>query len=90
MKTKTKQLFAVMLILIGLLSLTSCKKSDPGDDLPGNTVFGVDDLPGKKIGVQLGTTGDIYVSAYEGDEDNTKVERYSKAADAVEGGAKHE
>ncbi len=84
MKTKTKQLFAVMLILIGLLSLTSCKKSDPGDDLPGNTVFGVDDLPGKKIGVQLGTTGDIYVSAYEGDEDNTKVERYSKAADAVE------
>ena len=43
----------------------------------------VDDLPGKKIGVQLGTTGDIYVSDYEGDEAGTVVERYNKANDAI-------
>ena len=33
---------------------------------------------GRKIGVQLGTTGDIYVSDYENDGSGTKVERYNK------------
>ena len=40
----------------------------------------VDDLAGKKIGVQLSTTGDIYASDDYG-EDN--VEKYNKGADAV-------
>ena len=44
----------------------------------------VDDLEGAKIGVQLGTTGDIYVSDYENDGSDTKVERYNKGADAVQ------
>ena len=43
-----------------------------------------DDLEGKKIGVQLGTTGDIYVSDYENDGSGTTVERYNKGADAVQ------
>ena len=43
----------------------------------------IDDLEGKVIGVQLGTTGDIYVSDYEGDEAGTTVERYNKGNDAV-------
>ena len=43
----------------------------------------VDDLIGKTIGVQLGTTGDIYATDYENDG-TAKVERYSKAADAVQ------
>lgn len=34
-------------------------------------ITGADDLEGAKIGVQLGTTGDIYVSDYEGDEAGT-------------------
>ena len=46
-------------------------------------VHGVDDLPGKKIGVQIGTVGDTYASDYEGDEAGTVVERYSKGNDAV-------
>lgn len=46
-------------------------------------VHGVDDLPGKKIGVQIGTVGDTYASDYEGDEAGTIVERYSKGNDAV-------
>lgn len=46
-------------------------------------INGVDDLPGKKIGVQLGTTGDIYASDYEGDEAGTTIERYNKGNDAI-------
>ena len=38
----------------------------------------------KKIGVQLGTTGDIYVSDYETDGSNTIVERYNKGSDAIQ------
>ena len=40
------------------------------------------DLAGKAIGVQLGTTGDIYVSDPENVKD-AKIERFSKGADAV-------
>lgn len=47
------------------------------------TIASIDDLPGKIIGVQLGTTGDIYASDYEGDEEGTVVERYNKGNDAV-------
>jgi polar amino acid transport system substrate-binding protein len=42
-----------------------------------------DDLTGKAIGVQLGTTGDLdYATPLEG-QDGTTVERYNKGADAV-------
>ena len=44
----------------------------------------IDDLEGKSIGVQLGTTGDIYASDYEGDKAGTKIERYNKGTDAVQ------
>lgn len=42
-------------------------------------IASVDDLAGKTIGVQLGTTGDIYAADIEG----ATVEQYSKGADAV-------
>lgn len=42
----------------------------------------VDDLAGSRIGVQLGTTGDIFASDYE-DDGVTEVVRYNKGADAV-------
>lgn len=54
--------------------------------VPANTVHSVDDMVGKKIGVQLGTTGDIFASDFK-DEDTsgkTVVEKYSKGADAVQ------
>ncbi len=56
---------------------------------PANTVFSLDDLPGKTIGVQLGTTGDIvYASEYEDaetyGENVAAVERYTKTNDAVQ------
>ncbi len=46
----------------------------------GSDIATLDDLEGKKIGVQLGTTGDIYAKDDYG-EDN--VVSYSKGADAV-------
>ena len=49
-----------------------------------NQITGVSDLPGKRIGVQLGTTGDIYAADYEKDTAGTTVERFNKGADAVQ------
>lgn len=45
-------------------------------------IAGPDDLKGKIIGVQLGTTGDIYASDYEAD--GSTMERYSKGFEAVQ------
>ena len=41
---------------------------------------GPDDLVGKKIGVQLGTTGDIYAE----DIEDAEIERYNKGMEAVQ------
>ena len=45
-----------------------------------NEVFSVADLDNKTIGVQLGTTGDIFASDIEG----ATIERYKNGADAVQ------
>ena len=45
-----------------------------------NTISGPDDLTGKKVGVQLGTTGDIYAD----DIEDATVERYNKGFEAVQ------
>lgn len=45
-----------------------------------STIASADDLTGKKIGVQLATTGDIYAT---GDFGTENVEQYNKGADAV-------
>lgn len=45
-------------------------------------ITGPDDLKGKYIGVQLGTTGDIYASDYEAD--GSTIERYNKGFEAVQ------
>ncbi len=55
-----------------------------GSTTQTKTISSIDDLEGAKIGVQLGTIGDIYASDYEGDDAGTKVERYNKNADAVQ------
>jgi len=48
--------------------------------IDGNGIESLDDLAGKKIGVQLATTGDIYASDEFGDDN---VIKYNKGADAV-------
>ena len=47
----------------------------------GGSVASLDDVDGKIIGVQQGTTGDIYASD---DYGNDKVQRFNEGADAVQ------
>ncbi len=76
MKT-IKSIFYLILVTALILSFAACTSG-----VPKNTVFSADDLPGKTIGVQLGTTGDIYASDYE--EEGSTIERYTKTTDAVQ------
>ena len=73
MKNMVKVL-SILMALCMVLSLAAC-----GDG--AKVVASADDLPGATIGVQLGTTGDIFASDYE--EDGSTIERYNKGADAV-------
>jgi polar amino acid transport system substrate-binding protein len=71
-----KKLSAIAAILILALSLASC-----GDSDKNSTISSAEDLPGKVIGVQLGTTGDIYATDYE--EEGSTVQRFKTGADAI-------
>lgn len=60
----------------------SAAASTPASSTAASAAAGIAtiaDLNGKKIGVQLGTTGDIYAADIEG----VQLEQYSKGADAV-------
>ena len=75
-----KKFISVLLclaVIITAASFASCS----GGDSQGKKIAGIDDLAGAKIGVQLGTTGDIYASDYE--EQGSSIERFNKGADAV-------
>ena len=71
-----KKLAALLMAVCMVACLSAC------GGVAENTVFSVDDLPGKTIGVQLGTTGDIYASDYEAE--GSTIERYNKGNDAVQ------
>ena len=74
-----KKILAIVLAVAMIASvamLAGCGNSEPA-----KTVNGIDDLAGAVIGVQLGTTGDIYASDYE--EEGSTIERFNKGADAV-------
>lgn len=73
------RIFSVLFCVFTCTLLSSCQKK-----LAENKVFGVDDLSGSVIGVQLGTTGDILVSDYEEDGSNTTIERFNKGNDAIQ------
>lgn len=74
-----KRMTALLTVLAALMvtALASCGK------VPDNTVFSADDLSGKKVGVQQGTTGDTLISDQAEEDDTINVVRYSKGADAV-------
>lgn len=69
-----KKLVLTLAIVLTLGMFAGC-----GNQAPKNEVFKKADLDGKKIGVQLGTTGDIYAK----DVKNAKIEEFNKGADAV-------
>lgn len=73
MKTKL-----IVLVTFLMLCLVGC-----GKKIEASKVTCVDELDGNSIGVQIGTTGDIYASDYEGDEAGTTIERYNKGSDAI-------
>lgn len=81
MKNRKMKFTALALAAACMMSFSAC-----GSSIPENTVNNLADLDagGKKIGVQTGTTGDLYsTDAYESKKINT-VERYNKGADAVQ------
>lgn len=92
MKRKTKKrillyVIAAILVVCGIFAYQTNKRSaekKAQKEAMKNQIKTIDDLDGKKIGVQIGTTGDIYASDYEGDKAGTVVERYNKGADAVQ------
>lgn len=73
---KFNKIIPAILVLSLILALGACS-----GNVPENTVFSADDLPGKTIGVQIGTTGDIYASDYE--SEGSTIERYNKGNDAI-------
>ena len=73
-----KKVIVTLLAGVMAIGLTACG----GSKVPANSVHTIDDLPGKTIGVQLGTTGDIYASVYEAK--GSTIERYNKGADAIQ------
>lgn len=80
-KKKTSIIAFMLLLIVVITGISACSNDN---SKAGKEVKNVGDLPGAKIGVQLGTTGDIYVSDYENDGSGTKVERYNKGADAIQ------
>lgn len=65
-----KKLLTLCLTFIMLFSFAACTpgadetdpSGDAGTEQSAPAIQSADDLAGKKIGVQMGTTGDIYVS----------------------------
>ena len=64
---------------IAALAMTAAICTACSSSVKPNEVFSVADLDGKTIGVQLGTTGDIYSSDIEG----ATIDRYKTGAEAV-------
>lgn len=80
-KKKTSIIAFMLLLTVVITGISACSNDN---SKAGKEVKNAGDLSGAKIGVQLGTTGDIYVSDYENDGSGTKVERYNKGADAIQ------
>lgn len=75
MKNRKIRLLSTLFVLCMLL--VGCGKEK-------ERVTGAENLAGHKIGVQTGTTGDIYAcDEYEGDDAGTTIEKYNKGIDAI-------
>ena len=85
LKNKKKIILGIMAVVVVLtFAIGAFNSATKVNAQTENKVTCVDDLPGASIGVQLGTTADIYASDYEGDDAGTKIERYNKGADAIQ------
>lgn len=85
LKNKKKIILGIMAVAVVLtFAIGAFNSATKVNAQTENKVTCVDDLPGASIGVQLGTTADIYASDYEGDDAGTIIERYNKGADAIQ------
>jgi len=82
MKKRNKRRAFSIIMLTTMLLATFLLSGCGSKSAEKSTVSGVEDLTGAKIGVQLGTTGDLYVSDYE--SKGSTILRYTKAADAIQ------
>lgn len=76
--TNNNNTFTALLFCLLTTLLTACGHSEK------HPVKQPSDIVGSRIGVQLGTTSDLRVSAYENDSSGTQVERFTKTADAIQ------
>lgn len=75
------RVFAVLMVATTILfTFTAC--SNNTNALPASDIKSADDLADAKIGVQLGTTGDIYASDFE--ETGAVITGFNKGTDAVQ------
>lgn len=78
---KMKKVLSIVLVVACVFSMAACSsKKDAGKE---SAINGPDDLKGKKVGVQLGTTGDLYTTDDENIGD-ANVERFDKGFEAVQ------
>ena len=86
--TQRRRFLAILMLFLLCIGMTmgmvGCQKAEPTKEIAC-----VDDLAGSRIGVQLGTTGDLYATDYEKEHANTTLERYNKGADAVQALKQH-
>lgn len=83
-KKNNKRIIGFLLLILLMFSAMGMIPAFAAETSTESPVHCVDDLPGKKIGVQLGTTGDQYASDYESDGSGTEIIRYNKGADAIQ------
>ena len=74
----------LVLMAFVLMTGTGCSNQETEETVE-KQVTCVADLAGSRVGVQMGTTGDIYVTDnYEKDAAGTRISRFNKGADAVQ------
>ncbi len=87
MKKFLSAFMAVAMLATSAVAFSACGSNSGSSTTESSSastaaITSADDLVGKSIGVQLGTTGDIYVSD-EYESQGSTVQRYNKGADAI-------
>lgn len=77
-------LFLLAGIVGGIIGYKQQATKKQQEKAANSTITKVDDLAGKRIGVQIGTTGDIYATDYASENKGTSVERFNKGGDAIQ------
>lgn len=82
-KKKIIAIIAIIIVIIAAIAIAVVVINNNNNNT-GKTVNSVDDLKGARIGVETGTTGDLYVTKnYEG-KDGTQIFRYNTYSDVVQ------